>query len=169
MPSPPTHNPCNGAYKSSVTAQELNKNLLHWSKGQENNFYITKAKLIEKGLVDQEGFVTNRCCDAPAESLDVTHNIDITQNINQNVLNLFSKYLDITCQLLEEYQSFMLLIVFIGSVMTIYDFLRNKFLNFKSNNKELPVPGIRCPRCYERGIETYVLRGKRCPRCNEQC
>lgn len=31
------------------------------------------------------------------------------------------------------------------------------------------MPGVRCRRCAERGVETWVLSGKRCPRCNHQC
>ena len=31
------------------------------------------------------------------------------------------------------------------------------------------MPGVRCPRCAERGIEQWVLPGKHCPRCNQPC
>lgn len=31
------------------------------------------------------------------------------------------------------------------------------------------MPGVRCPRCAENGLETFVLSGKRCPICNHQC
>ena len=31
------------------------------------------------------------------------------------------------------------------------------------------MPGVRCPRCAERGIEQWVLPGKHCPRCDQPC
>ena len=34
---------------------------------------------------------------------------------------------------------------------------------------EMPMPGVRCPRCAARGIEQWVLPGKHCPRCNQPC
>ena len=161
MPSAPTHNPSRNSVKLST--QESSRNLLDWSKKQEYDFYYTKSKLIKKGLVDQEGFAIDKPSNASTEDFDITY------NIFESMWNLLTKNFDIICQLVDQYQSFILLIVFISSLINLYALLHRKFLNFKSNSKEVPVPGIRCPRCYERGIETYVLRGKRCPRCNEQC
>lgn len=37
------------------------------------------------------------------------------------------------------------------------------------NPRGLPMPGVKCPRCAERGIEQWVLPGKHCPRCNQPC
>ena len=34
---------------------------------------------------------------------------------------------------------------------------------------EMPMPGVRCPRCAEREKEQWVLPGKHCPRCNQPC
>ena len=34
---------------------------------------------------------------------------------------------------------------------------------------EMPMPGVKCPRCAERGIDQWVLPGKHCPRCNQPC
>lgn len=31
------------------------------------------------------------------------------------------------------------------------------------------MPGVKCPRCAEKGIEQWVLPGKHCPRCNQPC
>lgn len=36
-------------------------------------------------------------------------------------------------------------------------------------NQDGKMPGVRCPRCAERGIEQWVLPGKHCPRCNQPC
>lgn len=33
----------------------------------------------------------------------------------------------------------------------------------------MPMPGVRCPTCAERGIEQWVLPGKHCPRCSTAC
>lgn len=32
-----------------------------------------------------------------------------------------------------------------------------------------PMPGVKCPRCAEKGIEQWVLPGKHCPRCSQPC
>ncbi len=31
------------------------------------------------------------------------------------------------------------------------------------------MPGVRCPKCAESGIETWVLPGKHCSKCNYPC
>ncbi|KAK4691036.1 hypothetical protein P7C71_g5883, partial [Lecanoromycetidae sp. Uapishka_2] len=31
------------------------------------------------------------------------------------------------------------------------------------------MPGVRCPRCWEHKIETWVISGKHCPKCNHPC
>ena len=33
----------------------------------------------------------------------------------------------------------------------------------------MPMPGVKCPTCAERGIEQWVLPGKHCPRCSTAC
>lgn len=33
----------------------------------------------------------------------------------------------------------------------------------------MAMPGVRCPTCFERGIEQWVLPGKHCPRCATAC
>ena len=32
-----------------------------------------------------------------------------------------------------------------------------------------PMPGVRCPACANRGVETWVLPGKHCPTCGHPC
>ena len=32
-----------------------------------------------------------------------------------------------------------------------------------------PMPGVRCPKCAGRGLETWVLPGKHCPKCGHPC
>ena len=34
---------------------------------------------------------------------------------------------------------------------------------------DLPMPGVRCPKCLTKGVEQWVLPGKHCPRCNTPC
>lgn len=39
----------------------------------------------------------------------------------------------------------------------------------KANEDLIKAPGVRCPRCAQDGIETFVLPGKHCPRCKQPC
>ena len=32
-----------------------------------------------------------------------------------------------------------------------------------------PMPGVRCPKCAARGVESWVLSGKYCPKCGHPC
>ena len=34
---------------------------------------------------------------------------------------------------------------------------------------DFKMPGVRCPNCLKRGIETWVLPGKHCPKCSTPC
>ena len=34
---------------------------------------------------------------------------------------------------------------------------------------DLPMPGVRCPKCLAEGVEQWVVPGKVCPRCYTHC
>lgn len=52
-------------------------------------------------------------------------------------------------------------------ISTINFLLPHNVLLTKTQDGKMP--GIRCPRCAARGIETWVLSGKHCPKCNHPC
>ncbi|KAA8636276.1 hypothetical protein SMACR_05274 [Sordaria macrospora] len=31
------------------------------------------------------------------------------------------------------------------------------------------LPGVRCPECQKKGVETWVIRGRACPVCRHEC
>lgn len=33
----------------------------------------------------------------------------------------------------------------------------------------MPMPGVKCPKCASKGVESWVLPGKSCPKCGTAC
>ena len=42
-------------------------------------------------------------------------------------------------------------------------------IKIKTETDRPGMPGVRCPVCASRGVETWVLPGKNCPKCGCEC
>ena len=59
----------------------------------------------------------------------------------------------------------------IGSIILLSNIWSNigDIYGFPGDDPDEPMPGVKCIKCEDRGVESWVLPGKHCPKCGHPC